>query len=88
MRGTHEYFNDRYTVIQNMNKLSTILLSRSTEHKDKSSINRPEIEGGNSFKDRDSERKTFSAVTRTSGNKFIRLTMAMLTSKGIINLIY
>ena len=75
-------FNDRHTVLPNMNKLSTILLSRSVNPNDRSSMRTKEIEGANTLKEKELERKTFSAVTRTNQNKFIRLTMAMLSTKG------
>jgi hypothetical protein len=81
-----ENFNDRQTVIQNMNKLSTILLSRSLEPGQRTS-NNPGIEGANSFKEKDLDRKTF-ASTKSPQNKFIRLTMAMLSSKGILYLYF
>ena len=77
-----ETFNDRHTVIHNMNKLSTILLSRNRDPNDRSSVKRhEEIEGANSFKDK--ERQTFSALRRP-GTKFIRVIMAILCSKGMI----
>lgn len=77
-----ETMSNRPNIIQNMNKLSTILLSRSLEPGQRRSNNNQEIEGGNSFKEKDLERKTF-AVTKSPQNKFIRLTMSMLSSKGM-----
>ena len=81
MKPYAENFNDRHTVIQNMNKLSTILMSRSLEPGQRSKHAKGEIEGANSFKEKDIERKTF-ALTKSPQNKFIRFTMAMLSTKG------
>lgn len=83
MKPYADNFNDRHTVIQNMNKLSTILLSRSLEPGQRSKYAKGEIEGANSFKEKDIERKTF-ALTKSPQNKFIRFTMAMLSTKGKI----
>ena len=85
MKPYAENFNDRHTVIQKMNKLSTILMSRSVEPTNRSSL-RTEVEGAQILRDKDLERKTFS-LPKSPQQKFIRFTMAMLSSKGIIKLI-
>lgn len=86
MNPYSDNFNERQSVMTNMNKLSTILMSRSLEPGNRKG-NKSEIEGGNSFKEKEFDRKTFT-TTKSPQNKFIRLTMAMLSAKGITFLIY
>ena len=86
---SEDVFNDRYRVLQKMNKLSTILLAKNRSNQ--STID-PQLN-----KSIDEQRKTFdrntlnSAVTgknrrtvinRSPQNRFLYLSLAMISSKG------
>jgi hypothetical protein len=85
-------FPDRRTVLMKMNKLSHILMSKSRSveavnrsQDDSSSYNPLRRTDDNKFSSSasiDPLRKTQGASRSPTGNKFIRVTMAMLSSKG------
>ena len=87
--ANEEIFNDRYKVLQKMNKLSTILLA-----KNRNSVVNPDPLLNRSI---DEQRKTFDrntlnstvpgktrrqTLSRSPQNKFLYLSLAMISSKG------
>ena len=80
-----DLFNDRYKVLQKMNKLSSILLS-----KNRTVSQSPDPNLGRSFEENKKtfDRNTLNSTlagkknTRTNQNKFLYVTLAMLSSKG------
>ncbi len=82
-----DIFNDRYKVLQKMNKLSTILLAKNRGSSSEKNLNRSTIQ--------QDPKKTFNRNTlnstiiggkknesRSPKNKFLYLSLAMLSSKG------
>jgi len=80
---TRQYQFDNRQFQPKFNKLSTILLSRSVDPSKRKGDNNNEYEASRSFREniKDIERKNY-AITKSPQQKFIRITMAMLSSKG------
>ena len=80
-----EMFNDRYKVLQKMNKLSNILLS-----KNRNTLNETDINLNRSFGDKTFDKKTLNTTviggkkrTLKRKPKFLYISLAMLSSKGL-----
>ena len=83
-----QLFNDRYKVLQKMNKLSSILLAKNRSGSPDSNLNRSFGEDGKNKFDRstlnnaslkDGTKKT---LRNTKHNKFLYVSLAMLSAKG------
>ena len=82
--ANEDIFNDRYKVLQKMNKLSSILLSKNRSiSQSPDTIGRTIDEKRKTF-DRNTLNSTLAGKknTRTNQNKFLYVTLAMLSSKG------
>ena len=80
-----EMFNDRYKVLQKMNKLSNILLSKT-----RNTLNETDINLNRSFGDKTFDKKTLNTTviggqkrTLKRKPKFLYISLAMLSSKGL-----
>ena len=80
-----EMFNDRYKVLQKMNKLSNILLA-----KNKNTSNETEQFNRNTFTDKGFDRQTLNTTviggtkrTLKRKPKFLYVSLAMMASKGV-----
>ena len=80
-----DMFNDRYKVLQKMNKLSNILLS-----KNRNTLNETDINLSRSFGDKKFNKKTLSSTTVIGGQKLtvkrktkFLYVLAILSSKGL-----